>query len=286
MKTPRSNTSETDYTCPRCQSGFIELMGDDFDDSEQPPPLPLDPAAQFAELWERTFMDSFRLHTNGETDNNRPNDDPDRDQDESEPAQTRSSSSSTRHRARPFLPRTRVSIRRNAHDNRGPAFEGIINQLLGTLAGGGLFQPDGFPVGMFQLHASPGDYAWGAEGLDAIVTHLLNQLEGQGVPPATKNQIDDLPRVSISQEQVEKTLQCTVCMEDFKLGENVRKLPCDHYYHTDCIVPWLERHGSCPICRKDLNGEDTSNPPTTQTSANGGVDNLNNDTSMFDLEDD
>ena len=31
-----------------------------------------------------------------------------------------------------------------------------------------------------------------------------------------------------------------MCMEDFKLDESVRQLPCQHMFHTDCIVPWLE----------------------------------------------
>jgi len=33
--------------------------------------------------------------------------------------------------------------------------------------------------------------------------------------------------------------QCSVCMEDFHLGDVVRSLPCQHLFHTDCINPWL-----------------------------------------------
>ena len=44
--------------------------------------------------------------------------------------------------------------------------------------------------------------------------------------------------------------QCSVCWEDFVLSEEVRKLNCDHIFHEKCIFPWLELHGTCPICRK------------------------------------
>ena len=39
---------------------------------------------------------------------------------------------------------------------------------------------------------------------------------------------------------IDKVLQCSVCMEDFTLGEIVRRLPCDHHYHDNCIVQWLK----------------------------------------------
>ncbi|KAH7956229.1 hypothetical protein HPB52_007338 [Rhipicephalus sanguineus] len=84
---------------------------------------------------------------------------------------------------------------------------------------------------------------------------LLNQLDGTGPPPLAKDKIEQIPTVKISQEQVDKLLQCTVCMEEFKTGEQVKRLPCQHHFHPDCIVPWLELHGTCPICRKLLSEE-------------------------------
>lgn len=66
-------------------------------------------------------------------------------------------------------------------------------------------------------------------------------------------------------------LQCSVCWEDFQLKEMVRQLPCAHIYHEPCIRPWLELHGTCPICRQNL-GNDQVNSENNQEpgGANGG----------------
>jgi len=98
-----------------------------------------------------------------------------------------------------------------------------------------------FPLPFF-LHSNPGDYAWGNAGFDAVITQLLNNLDGSnsGPPPMPKDQVDKLPVVKIQDDQVKKTnLQCSVCMDDFQVGDSVRQLPCEHFFHPDCIIPWL-----------------------------------------------
>ena len=44
---------------------------------------------------------------------------------------------------------------------------------------------------------------------------------------------------------------CAVCLEDFRVNDKLRVLPCDHVYHSKCIDTWLVKTNSvCPQCRK------------------------------------
>lgn len=46
---------------------------------------------------------------------------------------------------------------------------------------------------------------------------------------------------------------CAICLEDFEDGVQLRKLPCKHEFHVNCIDPWLlTRKKLCPICKADI----------------------------------
>ncbi|WOL13690.1 E3 ubiquitin-protein ligase [Canna indica] len=72
-----------------------------------------------------------------------------------------------------------------------------------------------------------------------------------GPSPAPTASIDALPTVRIS-DPVSSLPACAICKEEFPLHSTARRLPCSHLYHSDCIVPWLSLHNSCPVCRSRL----------------------------------
>lgn len=131
-------------------------------------------------------------------------------------------------------------------------FDSIVQDFIVSLAGGA-----GQPM---YIMGNPGDYVYSRDSLDTIVTQLLNQMDGTGPPPLTKDKIAEIPKVAVTEEQANSKLQCSICWEDFQLTETVRRLPCVHIYHENCIVPWLELHGTCPVCRKTLNENPEEQP--------------------------
>ncbi|XP_041968001.1 E3 ubiquitin-protein ligase RNF126-like [Alosa sapidissima] len=262
-----------DYTCPRCDSGFIEELLEERS-TENGSTSSISSSDQHQQRFENMdhhlftfpsaygqfalgiFDDPFELGSGLLPEDNR----------EAENRREREMASRQRYGAR--QPRGRHVPRRHTVRHEGvPTLEGIIQQLVN-----GIIAPTAMPnigVGPWGvLHSNPMDYAWGANGLDAIITQLLNQFENTGPPPADREKIKNLPTVEITDEHVGSGLECPVCKEDYSAGEMVRQLPCNHLFHNDCIVPWLEQHDTCPVCRKSLSGQNTATDPPGMSEMN------------------
>ena len=41
---------------------------------------------------------------------------------------------------------------------------------------------------------------------------------------------------------------CSICLEDFIIGQEILTLPCFHFFHCNCISKWLMKKKLCPIC--------------------------------------
>ncbi|KAG0257613.1 hypothetical protein DFQ27_005027 [Actinomortierella ambigua] len=112
-----------------------------------------------------------------------------------------------------------------AHAAQHPDFQGPSGILISLLERLGIpiqYTPNAaafstFGGGLFNMVGNPGDYAFGPNGLDDIITQLMEQQ--------------------------------SVCKDEFTMDDNLLQLGCKHIFHGDCLKPWLKLSGTCPTCR-------------------------------------
>lgn len=130
---------------------------------------------------------------------------------------------------------------------------------------------------------SLGDYFIGP-GLDLLLQHLAeNDPNRYGTPPAKKEAVEGLPTVT-----VKENLQCSVCLDDLEIGVEAKEMPCKHKFHGECILPWLELHSSCPVCRFLLPADeakcDSNNSRNSSNQSDG--ENIEGDGEEGDVDGD
>jgi len=61
--------------------------------------------------------------------------------------------------------------------------------------------------------------------------------------------------------------KCAICLENMEDDQTMNMLRCQHNFHRECILHWFEISGKqrCPICRTDLNGDQTGEVESRET---------------------
>ncbi|KAI0132185.1 hypothetical protein BJ170DRAFT_234525 [Xylariales sp. AK1849] len=119
-------------------------------------------------------------------------------------------------------------------------------------------------------NAVHGDAVYTQEALDRIITNLMEQNpQSQAPPPASEETIAKLPRKQLDEQMLGPELkgECTICIDEMKMGDEAVVLPCKHWFHDECVVLWLKEHNTCPICRAPIEGESASQSGATQSAS-------------------
>ena len=99
-----------------------------------------------------------------------------------------------------------------------------------------------------------------SDNLDNIISHImLHDTNKYGNPPAAKKAVESLKKYKINEEKIKEfgfENSCAVCKDEFNIGEECLSMPCNHYFHGDCLIPWLKERNSCPVCRYELPTDD------------------------------
>lgn len=79
-------------------------------------------------------------------------------------------------------------------------------------------------------------------------------------PPASKKALATLPMVKVTADDILEATnkECLICLEEQTIGSWACKLQCGHLFHKPCLVDWLEKHCTCPVCRFELETDDSA----------------------------
>ena len=132
--------------------------------------------------------------------------------------------------------------------------------------------PDGGPSPLNFLsqilspaNAHHGDVVYTQEALDRVISQLMEQHNTSSAPgPASAAAIAALPKAKIDESMLgsDGKAECSVCMDNVEVGDEVTMLPCKHWFHGDCVGAWLKEHDTCPHCRQSITPKDgDSNTP-------------------------
>ncbi|KAM7509459.1 hypothetical protein LguiA_019912 [Lonicera macranthoides] len=47
---------------------------------------------------------------------------------------------------------------------------------------------------------------------------------------------------------------CCICLARYTDNDELRELPCSHFFHTECVDKWLKINASCPLCKFEIGG--------------------------------
>ncbi|XP_021727150.1 uncharacterized RING finger protein P32A8.03c-like [Chenopodium quinoa] len=90
-----------------------------------------------------------------------------------------------------------------------------------------------------------------------IIDGLGDMLEDRvmiptGVVPADESFVASLEIKKASEELANSGEVCSVCLEGWKIGDDVKYSPCKHCFHPGCVDKWFKINHFCPLCRFEL----------------------------------
>ncbi|MED6123533.1 hypothetical protein PIB30_050048 [Stylosanthes scabra] len=74
---------------------------------------------------------------------------------------------------------------------------------------------------------------------------------------STKDSEIELPKLAEPINLAEEEDSCPICLEEYDKENPKLNTKCDHHFHLACILEWMERSETCPVCDQEM----VFNPP-------------------------
>ncbi|XP_015992722.2 E3 ubiquitin-protein ligase Praja-2 [Rousettus aegyptiacus] len=121
-----------------------------------------------------------------------------------------------------------------------------------------------------------------AQAMETALAHLESLAVDVEVanPPASKESIEGLPETLVLEDHtaIGQELCCPICCSEYIKDDIATELPCHHFFHKPCVSIWLQKSGTCPVCRRhfppaviEASAADSSEPDHDAPPSNGST---------------
>eukprot|EP00980_Cylindrotheca_fusiformis_P008733 scaffold1868_cov193-Cylindrotheca_fusiformis.AAC.18 len=86
----------------------------------------------------------------------------------------------------------------------------------------------------------------------------LGDVKSERWAQVAQTKIEALPTFKFNPKEVrgmdenDCRVKCLVCQFAYEKDEELRKLPCAHCFHSECVDQWLQTKDFCPYCRTTI----------------------------------
>ncbi|XP_031132392.1 probable E3 ubiquitin-protein ligase RHB1A [Ipomoea triloba] len=72
------------------------------------------------------------------------------------------------------------------------------------------------------------------------------------LPSPRKNELEHLKPNPLAISFVEEEDVCPTCLEEYNADNPRINTKCNHHFHLSCILEWMERSDTCPVCDQEM----------------------------------
>lgn len=95
------------------------------------------------------------------------------------------------------------------------------------------------------------------ESINSLPTYKFKMKKAKGNDKGNSSGVAEGGGVVAAGTEKERTLSgedavCCICLGKYANNDELKELPCSHFFHKECVDKWLKINATCPLCKAEV----------------------------------